>query len=302
MTAKPISYRLRRALFILGFTLPTFVLFSVITAYPMLRGLYISFFKWSGYSGNMTFIGLDNYKRLLKDDIIGTAVYNDYFLVFWKVVLILAVATFLAVALTRMNLRRTALFRVVLFFPNLISVVVIGVLWRYIYNPSDIGFLNAFLSLFAGDPVKTVWLGQENTAMWSILAPAVWAGIGFYMILLMAAIMNIPESLYEAAGIDGASRWHQFKHITIPLIWEQLKVSIIHIVITTLNGSFIIIFLMTEGGPDNSTQVMGSYLYQIGFQQYHMGYASAIGVLILALTLVTSLILNRLLRRETIQM
>lgn len=302
MSAKSTSHRLRRALFILAFLLPAFILFSVITAYPLLRGLYISFFKWSGYSGDMTFIGLDNYKRLFTDDIIGTAIFNDYFLVLWKVVFIIAIATFLAVALTRMSIKRTGLFRVILFFPNLISVVVVGVLWRYIYNPSDIGFLNAFLSLFASEPVKTVWLGQENTAMWSILAPAVWAGIGFYMILLMAAILNIPESLYEASNIDGASRMHQFKHITVPLIWEQMKVSIIHIVITTLNGSFIIIFLMTEGGPDNSTQVMGSYLYQIGFQQYHMGYASAIGALILTLTLITSLILNRLLKRETIEM
>lgn len=286
----------------MGFILPTLILFSVITAYPMIRGLYISFFKWSGYSGNMDFIGIQNYKRMFQDSIIGTAIYNDFFLVFWKVILILTIATFLAVALTRMSVKRTGLFRVILFFPNLISVVVIGVLWRYIYNPSDIGFLNAFLSLFTSEPVTTVWLGQTNTAMWSILAPAVWAGIGFYMILLMAAIMNIPESLYEASNIDGASRWHQFRHITIPLIWEQMKVSIIHIVITTLNGSFIIIFLMTEGGPDNSTQVMGSYLYQIGFKQYHMGYASAIGVLILVLTLITSLILNRLLKRDTIQM
>lgn len=302
MSVVSTSYRLRRALFILAFTLPTFILFSLITAYPLLRGLYISFFEWSGYSGDMAFIGIDNYKRLFQDDIIRTAINNDYFLVLWKVVFIIAIATFIAVALTRMNIKRTGIFRVILFFPNLISVVVVGVLWRYIYNPSDIGFLNAFLSLFTSEPVKTVWLGQENTAMWSILAPAVWAGIGFYMILLIAAILNIPESLYEASNIDGASRLQQFKHITIPLIWEQMKVSIIHIVITTLNGSFIIIFLMTEGGPDNSTQVMGSYLFQIGFQQYHMGYASAIGVLILTLTLITSLILNRLLKRETIEM
>ncbi|MCU6710586.1 sugar ABC transporter permease [Paenibacillus sp. J5C_2022] len=296
------TQQLKRTLFILAFTVPTLVLFGIFTAYPLLRGLYISFFKWSGYSGNMEFIGIDNYKRMFQDDIVGTAIYNDYFLVFWKVILILLIATFLAVALTRMNIKRTGVFRVILFFPNLISVVVIGVLWRYIYNPTDIGFLNAFLSIFTSEPVKTVWLGQTDTAMWAILAPAVWAGIGFYMILLMAAIMNIPESLYEASNIDGATRWHQFKHITIPLIWEQLKVSLIHIVITTLNGSFIIVWLMTEGGPDNSTQVMGTYLYQMGFKQYHMGYASAIGALILVLTLVTSLILNRVMKRDIIQM
>lgn len=248
----------------------------------------------------MDFIGFDNYVRMFSDLIIWKALANDYFLVFWKVIFIMLIATFIAVALTRFRIKRAAFFRVIFFYPNIISVVVVGVLWRYIYNP-NIGFLNSFLSLFTSEPVKTAWLGDKAYSLWALLPPSIWAGIGLYMILIMAGILNIPNELYEASEIDGATQSTQFWSITIPLAWEQMKVSIIHIVITTLNGSFIIVWLMTEGGPDNHTQVMGSYLYQMGFRQFHMGYAASIGVLILFMSLTTSVILYRLLRRESVE-
>lgn len=295
------GYAARRRLFIAGFLLPTFVLFSIFTIYPLLRGLYLSFFDWSGGSETMNFIGLDNYRELLDDEIIPTAIKNDYFLVFWKVILIMLFATFFAVALTRLKLKEYGLYRVIFFFPNIISVAVIGVLWSFIYNP-HLGFLNAFLSLFTDKPVETNWLGDTHLAMWSLLPPSVWAGIGFYMLLIIASILGIPSSLYEAASIDGAGQWKQFTKITLPLIWEQFKTSVIHIVITTLNGSFIIVKLMTDGGPDNQTQVLGYYLYQMGFKQFHLSYGATIGVLILILSIITTLILQRLLRRDTIEM
>ena len=122
------------------------------------------------------------------------------------------------------------------------------------------------------------------------------------MILLIAAILSIPTELYEAADLDGATQTQQFWSLTLPLIWDQMKVSILHIVMTTLNGSFIIVWIMTEGGPDNSTQVMGSYLYQMGFRQFHMGYAAAIGVLILILSLITTLALQKLLSKNTTEL
>ncbi|WP_136606237.1 carbohydrate ABC transporter permease [Paenibacillus dokdonensis] len=295
------GYAARRRLFIAGFLLPTFILFCVFTVYPLLRGLYLSFFDWSGGSETMNFIGFGNYKDLMNDDIIPTAIKNDYFLVFWKVILIMLLATFFAVSLTRLKLREYGFYRVIFFFPNIISVAVIGVLWSFIYNP-HLGFLNSFLSLFTRKPVETNWLGDSHLAMWSLLPPSVWAGIGFYMLLIIASILGIPSSLYEAAGIDGAGQWKQFTKITLPLIWEQFKTSIIHIVITTLNGSFIIVKLMTDGGPDNQTQVLGYYLYQMGFKQFHLSYGATIGVLILILSIITTLILQRLLRRDTIEM
>lgn len=295
------SANAKRNWFIASFIVPTFLLFCLFTVYPILQGIYISLFEWSGSSEHMTFVGMQNFREMIGDPIIRTAIYNDYFLVFWKVIGIMLLATLFAVALTRFHMKKAAFFRVVFFFPNVISVVVIGVLWRYVYNP-NLGFLNSFLSLFSAQPVKTPWLGDDKLAMWSLLPPTIWAGIGFYMILLIAAILSISDSLYEAAEIDGASQWEQFWTITVPLIWEQIKVSILSIVMTTLNGSFIIVMIMTEGGPDNATQVMGSYLYQMGFRQFNMGYAAAIGVLILVMSLITTAALQRLMKRDVIEM
>lgn len=291
----------RRNAFIIFFLLPTFLFFCLFTLYPIVKGIHISLFDWSGSSKNMDFIGLDNFRELFSDPIIWTAIKNDYFLVVGKVIGIMLLATFFAIAVTRLKVAGSKFYRVLFFIPNIISVVVIGVLWRFVYNP-NLGFLNSFLSLFSTEPVQIAWLGTENLAMWSLLWPSIWAGIGFYMILLIAAILSIPADLYEAANLDGASQGKQFWSVTLPLIWEQMKVSILHIVMTTLNGSFIIVWIMTEGGPDNSTQVMGSYLYQMGFRQYHMGYAAAIGVLILVLSLITTLVLQRLLSRNTTEL
>lgn len=296
-----LSWKRKRQIFVFVFTVPTLLFFCLFMIYPIFHGLYFSFTDWSGGSETKNLIGIDNYRELANDPIIGKAILNDYFFVFWKVVGIVGLGVLFAVLMTRFRLRGSGFFRSVFFIPNILSVVVIGVLWNYIYNPS-IGFLNSFLSLFTADKVQTPWLGDPNLAMWMLLPPAIWAGVGFVMILVIAGILNIPKDLYEAASIDGAQEWQQFWRITIPLTWEQIKVSILWVVMTTLNGSFVIVWMMTEGGPDNATQVMGSYLYQMGFRQFHFGYASAIGVLILILSLVTTLALQRLLRRDAIEM
>lgn len=294
-------WKTKRKVFMFVFTVPTLLFFCLFMIYPILHGLYFSFTDWSGGSETKNLIGLDNYRELFKDPIIGTAILNDYFLVFWKVVGIVGIGVFFAVALTRFKLFGTGFFRSVFFLPNILSVVVIGVLWNFIYNPS-IGFLNQFLSLFTAEKVQTPWLGNVETAIWSLLPPSIWAGIGFVMVLIIAAILSIPKDLYEAASIDGATENQQYWRITLPLIWEQVKVSILWVVMTTLNGSFVIVWVMTKGGPDNSTQVLGSYLYQMGFRQYHFGYASAIGVLILCFSLITTLVLQRLMKRDSVEM
>lgn len=296
-----LSWKRKRQIFMFVFTVPTLLFFCLFMIYPIFHGLYFSFTDWSGGSETKNLIGIDNYRELANDPIIGKAILNDYFFVFWKVVGIVGLGVLFAVLMTRFRLRGSGFFRSVFFIPNILSVVVIGVLWNYIYNPS-IGFLNSFLSLFMADKVQTPWLGDPNLAMWMLLPPAIWAGVGFVMILVIAGILNIPQDLYEAASIDGAQEWQQFWRITMPLTWEQIKVSILWVVMTTLNGSFVIVWMMTEGGPDNATQVMGSYLYQMGFRQFHFGYASAIGVLILILSLITTLALQRLLRRDAIEM
>lgn len=279
---------------------PTFILFAIFTLYPLFSGLYYSFFDWSGSSNIKEFIGFDNYIKLFQDAIIPDTIIHDYFLVVTKVIGIMVLAMFFAVALTQLKIKEAPFYRIVFFFPNIMSVVVIGILWTFIYNPS-LGLINTGLEFLGLEEWAKPWLGDEKWALPSIVLPAVWAGIGLFMLMLMGGIANISKSYYEAAKIDGASEWQQFWKITLPLVWPQVKVSILYIVITTLNGSFILVQVMTGGGPNNATHVMGSYLYQQAFKQYNFGYGATIGVMILILSLITVLLLQFLMRREKVE-
>ena len=290
----------QRSAFILFCILPTLILFVLFTVYPMVNGLYLSFFEWSGASADKEFVGLKNYVKLLNDPIIPRTIWHDYFLVLTKVVGIMVLATFFAVALTQLRIKESPFYRVIFFFPNIMSVVVIGILWSFIYNP-DLGIVNSGLRAIGLEEWARPWLGDETWALPSLVLPAVWAGIGLFMLMMMGGILNVPKTLYEVAKIDGASEWQQFWRVTVPLIWPQIKNSILYIVITTLNGSFILVQVMTQGGPNNATQVMGSYLYQQAFKQYNFGYGATIGVMILILSLVTVLVLQFFLRRERVQ-
>lgn len=290
----------QKYLFLAFCLVPTFVLFAVFTLYPLFNGLYYSLFSWSGSSSNVKFIGFENYVRLFNDSIIPKTIYHDYFLVVTKVIGIMILATFFAVALTQLKIKEAPFYRVVFFFPNIMSVVVIGILWTFIYNPS-LGLINSGLEAIGLEGWTRAWLGDENWALPSLILPSVWAGIGLFMLMLMGGISNVSKSYFEAAEIDGATGWQQFWKITLPLIWPQIKVSILYIVISTLNGSFIIVQVMTGGGPNNATHVMGSYLYQQAFKHYNFGYGATIGVMILVLSLITILILQRLMRQEKIE-
>nr|WP_256521922.1 sugar ABC transporter permease [Halobacillus sp. A5] len=275
-------------------------MFSIFTLYPLFSGLYFSFFEWSGATQEKTFIGFDNYIKLFNDSIIPRTIYHDYFLVATKVVGIMVLALFFAVALTQLKIKEAPFYRIVFFFPNIMSVVVIGILWAFIYNPS-MGLVNSGLEAIGLESWTRAWLGNEDWALASLVLPSVWAGIGLFMLMLMGGIANVSKSYYEAAEIDGANEWQQFWKVTLPLVWPQIKISILYIVITTLNGSFIIVQVMTGGGPNNSTHVMGSYLYQQAFQQYDFGYGATIGVMILIISLITVLILQFLMRRERVE-
>ncbi|MFS0750757.1 carbohydrate ABC transporter permease [Oceanobacillus sp. 1P07AA] len=280
--------------------IPTFIMFSIFTLYPLFSGLYYSFFEWSGSSQVKTFIGLDNYIQLFKDAIVPDTIIHDYFLVVTKVIGIMIMAMFFAVALTQLKIKEAPFYRIVFFFPNIMSVVVIGILWMFIYNPT-MGLVNSGLEMVGLGDWARPWLGSETWALPSLVLPSIWAGIGLFMLMLMGGISNISKSYYEAADIDGASEWTKFWKVTLPLVWPQVKISILYIVITTLNGSFVIVQVMTGGGPNNSTHVMGSYLYQQAFVQFNFGYGATIGVMILVLSLITVLLLQFVLRRDKVE-
>lgn len=290
----------RKRRFLLFCTVIPFVLFSIFTVYPLFDGLYMSFFKWSGLSGKKTFIGLENYRHLFADRVIPTTIFNDYFLVVVKVIFIMFLALLFAVVLTQLKPKGAAFYRFVYFFPNVMPVVTTAILWTFIFS-SNMGLLNALLDLVGAEELKRSWLGSLDTALPCIAVVLIWAGVGLFMLMLMGAISNIPRELYEAASIDGAGKWRQFFQITIPLIWPQIKTSVVYIIITTLNGSYVLVQLTTLGGPANATQVMGSYLYQQAFTNYNFGYAAAIGVMILVLNLATVLVTQVLFKREKVK-
>lgn len=289
-----------RRIFLTVCIVPPLVLFTLFTIYPLFHGLYMSFYDWSGLSGNKTFVGLKNYLRLFRDRVIPITIFNDYFLVVVKVIFIMALALFFAVVLTQLKPKGSSFFRFVYFFPNVMPVVTTAILWTFIFS-SNMGLLNALLDILGLEELKRSWLGSLDTALPCIAVVLIWAGIGLFMLMLMGAISNIPRELYEAANIDGASQWRQFIQITIPLIWPQIKTSVVYIIVTTLNGSYVLIQLTTLGGPANATQVMGSYLYQQAFTNYNFGYAAAIGVMILVLNLATVLVTQFLFRREKVE-
>lgn len=290
----------QKYLFLAFCLLPTFIVFLIFTLYPMVNGVYLSFFDWSGTSAVKDFIAFDNYKRLWNDSVIPKTILNDYFFVVTKVIGIMLLSLFFAVALTQLKIKEAPFYRIVFFFPNIMSVVVIGILWQFIYDP-DMGLVNGLLELVGLESWTRPWLGTMEWALPAVTIVAIWAGIGLFMLLLMGGIMNVPRNLYESAEIDGASEWQQFWRITVPLIWPQIRTSIIYIVITSLNGSFVLVQVMTNGGPGNATEVMGSYLYQKAFEDFQFGYGATIGVLILVISLATVLIMQFLLKRERVE-
>lgn len=279
--------------------------FGVFVASPYAQAMYYSFTDWQGFSPSMNVIGFDNYVRLLQDEKFWQAALNNIFLGVLGPIITMVLALFFASMLNfgssarRLGriegARGTQVYRVIYFFPQVLAVAVTAVLWQSVFNPVN-GILTSVVR-FLGLPER-IWLGDPQTALWCVLAVGVWGGVGFYLIILSAAMAGVPRELYEAALIDGASKWSQFVHITIPGIRETILLCLIYAVIGSLD-SFALIQIMTigPGGPDGATTVMGLLLYEEAFLKSNYGYASAIGVFLALLSIVVALA-ARFLARE----
>ena len=276
------------------------ILFVLFTVYPMVNGLYLSFFEWSGASADKAFVGLKNYVKLLNDPIIPRTIWHDYFLVLTKVVGIMVLATFFAVALTQLRIKESPFYRVIFFFPNIMSVVCH---WHFVVvhlqpRPGDcqLGIEGHRFGRVGAPVVRRRDVGTAQ--------PGVTCRVGGHR-LVYADDDGWHFERSEDAVRSGQDRRRE--RVAAVLARDRAshlapdQNSILYIVITTLNGSFILVQVMTQGGPNNATQVMGSYLYQQAFKQYNFGYGATIGVMILILSLVTVLVLQFFLRRERVQ-
>lgn len=296
-----------RNIFIAVCTVPPLLLYIVFFLYPAFKAFMMGFYSWSGLtSGSEKFTGLENFKTLVKDPIVWTSIKNNFFLMLVIPVITMIISLFFAVLLTRRKLPEKNFYRTVFFFPNVLSVVVISVLWNFVYNPV-LGILNSLLEAIGLDNLTRPWLGDSSTVLWAIAVTSIWSSIGFYMVLYMAGIENIPVQLYEAATIDGAGEFKQFTHITFPLLWEVIRVTIIFFISGIFYGSFTYVNVMTNGGPDRASEVLTHYMYKQAFNSEslfansNVGYATAIGIVIFIIGISLSLLSVRLTARESVE-
>ncbi|WNC17552.1 sugar ABC transporter permease [Brevibacillus brevis] len=275
------------------YVLPCFLMILVFIYYPIVENIEYSLFEWSAFSPEMTFVGLSQYVQLFHDPIFYTALTNNiYYAIISLIFQVFGGLVLAAVLEDRVFRKISPVFRTVFFTPVIISITVIALLFDFIYHP-QVGLLNGFLEAIGLESWTRAWAGDSTTAIFAAIAVSQWQSIGYIMMLFIVAIQKIPQELYEAAEIDGASKIQMFFHVTVPQVREMTFVTST----ITLAGAFTVfneVYILTGGGPGHASEVLGTYLYQSAFINDQMGYASTIANVILAITLLISLIQMKL--------
>ncbi|MGP3936194.1 carbohydrate ABC transporter permease [Nonomuraea sp. KM88] len=287
-------------LFVLACLAPALVLFSLFMIVPTVNVFRMSFYTWSGFSPDMRFVGLDNFTALLDDAQFVRAFQNTVALLVVVTVVTMGMGLFLAAIMTRQRLRGRTLYRFVLYVPSVLSVVVIAAIFSAVFDQEN-GLINGTLRALSLDGLRQVWLGDQDLVLWSVAIAMVWQSLGYYMVLYMSGMASIPEDVYEASALDGASPGRQFFAITLPLIWQNLRTTLTFFVMSAVNLSFVLVRAMTGGGPDGSSEVLLSYMYKQAYTNSSYGYGMAIGVVIFAFSFLVSLLVSRATRREPLQ-
>ncbi|MCB0175346.1 MAG: sugar ABC transporter permease [Anaerolineae bacterium] len=267
------------------YILPGFIIYAVFVLWPILDTLRYSFYEWSGFS-SPSFIGLDNYIKLYSDDIFRQALVNNLWFIVFYTVFPIVIGLFLTALMTRRRLPGMTLFRTGLFMPYVMAMVVVGVVWRWIYNPAT-GPLNQALRAVGLDALARPWLGDFDLALPAVGVVGTWVQFGFCMVLFIAGVQRIDEMLYDAAKLDGANEWRQFWHITLPGLRNEISVAMVTTLIAALR-IFDLVFVTTRGGPGNETMVVALHIYRNAFAINRVGYAAAIAVVLTIVIVIIS--------------
>lgn len=277
------------------FLLPAVVLFLVFIIYPIASSVYYSLFNWNGIGPAVKFVGLDNFKQILTDQVFIKAAGNALLIVVLSLVAQLPLALALAIMVGR-DLPGRAFFRTIFFMPYVLSEVIAAIIWLSLFSPDpDRGLINALLTLIPGVQAQN-FLGDVNVVMPCVFIVLTWKYFGLHMLLDMAGLQNIPKEVEEAAMIDGANRWQTVWYVTIPLLRSTLLTSVYLSVLGSLT-QFNLIWIMTRGGPVNASEVMATYMYRYAFTRFQLGYGSAVALVMLVICLVFSVAYLRLSRR-----
>ncbi|MDN7227223.1 sugar ABC transporter permease [Planococcus sp. N064] len=274
-------------LFIGFYIAPALLLITVLIFIPLGLSGYYGLMEWDGI-GAKTFIGLDNYIAGIQDKLFWNSALHSFLLALFSA---LSLAVYLVVSfILASKIKGADLLRKIYLIPMLLSSVAIAQLWVKVYNPSN-GILNALL-VQIGVENPPAWLANPSIVLFAIFVPILWQYAGFYILIYYAALKNIPESLIEAARIDGATPFQIATRIKLPLIKEVVSVTIVLAIVGSLKY-FDLIYVMTAGGPNGASEVMASYMYKLAFSSYNFGYGSAIGFLLLIITLIVTFIIRK---------
>ena len=276
------------------FLAPAVVLMLVFVYIPIVESFRYSLYDWNSFTPEWEWVGLGNYEKLLQDQLLWKSILNNI----WYAVISVAIQVFFALVLAAMlesgaiSRRLATFFRTAIFLPAVLAVTIVGITWQMLFRP-DTGLINQLLTTIGLPSLARAWLGEESTAMFAIIGVSQWQWLGYTMILFIVAIRGTPRDLYEAARIDGANAIQQFWHVTVPSVRETTLV----LATITVIGAFMvfdIVWVMTAGGPNHASEVLGSYLYRTAFRDDAMGYASTIASMLFLITLSLTFVQLRL--------
>ncbi|WUS99873.1 sugar ABC transporter permease [Streptomyces sp. NBC_00708] len=299
--------------FIVGFLVVPLVLYAVFVIWPFIQAIYYSFTDWTGLSPDFKMVGFDNYTRMLKDDIFWKSLQHSLLLVLVLPLVTLGLALFFAFMLnvggrrrknaTVSGVRGSGFYKIAYFFPQVLSIVIVALLFQFAFNPRS-GMVNSALKGVGLGSFQPDWLGDPSLALICVMSVLIWSTVGFFVVLFSAGMASIPKDFYEAALLDGASRITTFFKITVPLLWDTIQSGWVYMGILALGvEAFTAVQVMTvgPGGPDYSTTVLPLYVYQTAFRDGQAGYATTIGVGLLIITMAFAAVVMRLGRRERLE-
>ncbi len=288
--------------FILLFLLPASALYLVFFLVPTIQALVYSFYDWSGFGSDMRFVGLANFQELLGDRLFWKSMGNTIGILVIGGIIVFSLA-FIMTMMISSGIRGKKFFRGVIFLPNIIAVIALTTLWGYLYTPNNGLLASVFKLIGLNDMAKFPWLGPD-TIFAAMMVAIIWIEVGFYLVLLLAGVDKIPQDFFESAKLDGANQFQQFRHITVPLLWDVIAIGMVLWSIYALK-IFEFPFSFTGLEPNPNSYTVSVYLYILGFGQrepiYRLGYATSIGVMLLLVVILIVLIIRWLTRRDVVQ-
>ena len=280
-------------LFICISVLPAVILTLMFTIWPTAQALYLSFTNATSLGLNNKFVGLDNYIYMFHDKSFMQALTNTAKLMAVVPVITIFCSLVLAFVLNQCKLKEMVLYRTIFYFPNIVSLTVVGIIWSFVFHP-NVGIVNKILGAVGLESLQRSWLGDSKTALWCIAFTLLWQAAGYYMVMHIAAMDGISPEIYESATLDGASAWRKLVSITMPLMKDIIGITFVLALSGTINLSFVLSQVMTGGGPNGASSVLLQYMYTQGFVNGNFGYAMAITVFTLAISVALSMLSRKL--------